>query len=75
MLLPRTFKALTFHDALPRFREGTDSPRSYLERCIETIKQREPIVKAFEDNASLTDVAHGAFAARLKRRGIRQPYR
>jgi Asp-tRNA(Asn)/Glu-tRNA(Gln) amidotransferase A subunit family amidase len=44
---PRTFKALTFHDAVPRFREGTDSPRSYLERCIETIKEREPIVRAF----------------------------
>jgi Asp-tRNA(Asn)/Glu-tRNA(Gln) amidotransferase A subunit family amidase len=44
---PRTFKALTFHDAVPRFREGTDSPRAYLERCIEMIKEREPIVKAF----------------------------
>ena len=44
---PRTFKALTFHDATPRFREGADSPRAYLERCIEMIKEREPIVKAF----------------------------
>ena len=44
---PRTFKALTFHDAVPRFREGVDSPRAYLERCIEMIKEREPIVKAF----------------------------
>jgi Asp-tRNA(Asn)/Glu-tRNA(Gln) amidotransferase A subunit family amidase len=44
---PRTFKALTFHDAVNRFREGTDSPRAYLERCIEMIKEREPIVKAF----------------------------
>jgi hypothetical protein len=34
---PRTFKALTFHDSTPRFREGTDSPRAYLERCIEMI--------------------------------------
>ena len=44
---PRTFKALTFHDSAPRFREGADSPRAYLERCIEMIKEREPIVKAF----------------------------
>src|SRR5215813_1756086 len=44
---PRTFKALTFHDAVSRFREGADSPRAYLERCIEIIKEREPIVKAF----------------------------
>src|SRR5262245_14644759 len=44
---PRIFKALTFHDAVPRFREGSDSPRAYLERCIDIIKEREPIVKAF----------------------------
>ena len=24
----------TFHDALPRFRDGTDTPRKYLERAI-----------------------------------------
>ena len=44
---PRTFKALTFHDAVPRFREGADSPRAYFERCMEMIKERERIVKAF----------------------------
>jgi Asp-tRNA(Asn)/Glu-tRNA(Gln) amidotransferase A subunit family amidase len=44
---PREFKALTFHDAVPRFREGADSPRAYLERCLETIAAREPVVKAF----------------------------
>jgi Asp-tRNA(Asn)/Glu-tRNA(Gln) amidotransferase A subunit family amidase len=44
---PRTFRALTFHDATPRFRDGGDSPRAYLERCLETVEQREPIVKAF----------------------------
>jgi hypothetical protein len=43
----RTFKALAFHDAVPRFREGTRRARSYLEQCIETIKEREPIDKAF----------------------------
>ena len=25
---PRSFKALTFHDAAARFREGADSPRA-----------------------------------------------
>ncbi|MCB1511756.1 MAG: amidase [Hyphomicrobiaceae bacterium] len=44
---PRTFKALTFHDARSAFRDGRDTPRDYLERCIATIEAREPIVKAF----------------------------
>ncbi|HTD90525.1 MAG TPA: amidase [Burkholderiales bacterium] len=44
---PRTFKALTFHDVTPRFRDSSDTPRAYLERCLETIAAREPVVKAF----------------------------
>lgn len=44
---PRTFRALTFHDATARFRDGADTPRAYLERCLETIAAREPVVKAF----------------------------
>ncbi|MDQ8731835.1 amidase [Bradyrhizobium sp. LHD-71] len=44
---PRTFKALTFHDAVARFGDGGDTPRAYLERCLETIAAREPVVKAF----------------------------
>jgi hypothetical protein len=44
---PRAFKALTFHDAAARFRDGVDTPRAYLERCLETIAEREPAVKAF----------------------------
>jgi Asp-tRNA(Asn)/Glu-tRNA(Gln) amidotransferase A subunit family amidase len=44
---PREFRALTFHDAVARFRDGSDSPRAYLERCLETIAAREPVVKAF----------------------------
>jgi hypothetical protein len=43
---PHTFRALTFHDATLRFRDGTDTPRAYLERCLETIAAREPIVLA-----------------------------
>ena len=44
---PRAFKALSFYDAIPRFRDGSDTPRAYLERCLETIAQREPMVRAF----------------------------
>ena len=43
---PATFRPLTFHDAVPGFAEG-DSPRAYLERCLETIEAREPMVKAW----------------------------
>jgi hypothetical protein len=31
------YKPLTFHDAARRFTDGNDSPRAYLERCLETI--------------------------------------
>src|SRR5262250_3744408 len=44
---PRTFKALTFHDAVAGFRSGADTPRAYLERCLETIEKRDSVVKAF----------------------------
>ncbi len=64
---PRTFRALTFHDATPRFRDGSDTPRAYLERCLETIAAREPVVKAFvvmnTDNAR---AAADASSARWK---------
>ena len=41
------FKPLTFHDATRRFADGSDTPREYLERCLETVAAREPVVKAF----------------------------
>jgi Asp-tRNA(Asn)/Glu-tRNA(Gln) amidotransferase A subunit family amidase len=44
---PREFRALTWHDVVPHLRDGTDDPRAYLERCLETIAAREPVVKAF----------------------------
>ena len=40
------YQPLTFHVAARRFGEGDDSPRAYLERCLETIATREPVVKA-----------------------------
>jgi Asp-tRNA(Asn)/Glu-tRNA(Gln) amidotransferase A subunit family amidase len=44
---PREFRALTFHDATPHFRDRVDTPRAYLERCLETIAAHEPLVQAF----------------------------
>ncbi len=44
---PATFEGLRFLDATHAFRDGADSPSDYLERCIETIETREPVVQAF----------------------------
>lgn len=44
---PRAFRALTFHDAARAFAGGADTPRAYLERCLETIAAREPVVRAW----------------------------
>ena len=44
---PTDTKLLTFHDHVPRFMDGSDTPRAYLERCLETIDEREPAVRAF----------------------------
>lgn len=44
---PTNQEALTFHDAVPAFRDGTDTPRAYLERCLETISARDGKVKAY----------------------------
>jgi Asp-tRNA(Asn)/Glu-tRNA(Gln) amidotransferase A subunit family amidase len=44
---PHAFQALTFHAAAERFRDGSDTPRAYLERCLSTIADREPVVQAF----------------------------
>ncbi|MEE8303523.1 MAG: amidase [Candidatus Tectomicrobia bacterium] len=44
---PRTTPLLSFHDAIPQFLDGSDTPRAYLERCLDTIEAREPEVKAF----------------------------
>ena len=44
---PQKFKALKYFTALGDFADGKDSPRDYLERCLETIEEREPLVQAF----------------------------
>src|SRR5229473_100240 len=61
------YTPLTFHDAARRFTDGNDSPRSYLERCLETIAQREPVVKALVvTNETDARAAADASAARCK---------
>jgi Asp-tRNA(Asn)/Glu-tRNA(Gln) amidotransferase A subunit family amidase len=44
---PKQSRLLTFRDAVRRFRDATDSPRGYLERCLQVIEAREPEVQAF----------------------------
>ena len=56
---PSTFRGLTFHDARDAFRDGTDTPRAYLERCLEAVAARESIVQAF---AHLNEAASRAAA-------------
>jgi Asp-tRNA(Asn)/Glu-tRNA(Gln) amidotransferase A subunit family amidase len=61
---PHNFTGLTFFDARTKFREGTDTPSDYLDRCLDTIKAREPEVKAFvtlnEDGARAAAQASSA---------------
>ena len=44
---PATYRMRTFLDVRDSFFEGSDSPRDYLERCLECIDSREPQVKAW----------------------------
>ena len=44
---PRAYRLLSFHDAVSQFRDGTDTPRAYLERCLAVIAARNGDIKAF----------------------------
>ena len=44
---PLTYQMRTFLDVRDSFLEGSDSPRDYLERCLECIDSREPQIKAW----------------------------
>lgn len=62
---PRTYKGRTFHDVRAAFENGSDTPIAYLERCLEVVAAREPVVKAF---ASLNEeTARAAAEASTKR--------
>src|SRR3546814_11920874 len=38
---------LSFAEAIPHFHAGTDSPRAFLERCLDAVEITESVVKAF----------------------------
>ena len=44
---PASYRMRTFLDGRDSFLEGSDSPRDYLERCLECIDSREPQIKAW----------------------------
>ncbi|MFT5447110.1 MAG: Asp-tRNA(Asn)/Glu-tRNA(Gln) amidotransferase A subunit family amidase [Gammaproteobacteria bacterium] len=56
---PDTTRLPSFHGARERFINGTDTPRDYLERCIDAIDSMEPMVCAFVS----THFAHARDAA------------
>ncbi len=39
--------AVSYFAAIEGFRDGTDTPRAFLERCLETVAAREPDIGAF----------------------------
>lgn len=64
---PASFRPCTFHDAVPRFLEGHDTPRAFLERCLEVIAAREPVVRAWVTiNAAGARAAADAATARYR---------
>jgi Asp-tRNA(Asn)/Glu-tRNA(Gln) amidotransferase A subunit family amidase len=64
---PTRFKALTWFDATAAFADGSDTPRAYLERCLETVDAREPVVQAFAAlNRESARAAADASTARWK---------
>jgi len=44
---PKTVNLLSFHDHVAAFESGADTPRAYLERCLETIEARDGAVQAW----------------------------
>jgi Asp-tRNA(Asn)/Glu-tRNA(Gln) amidotransferase A subunit family amidase len=44
---PQSTRLRSFHDQVPAFRERTDTPRAFLERCLDAIDERESDVRAF----------------------------
>lgn len=62
---PETAPLVTFADAVPGFHEGSDTPRAFLERCLETLADREQDVAAFV--CIDTDKARAAADAAAKR--------
>ncbi len=65
---PKIWRLKTFFDAVPGFLDGSDTPRAYLERCLEDIARREDEVMAFahmnaEGARAQADAATGRYRA------------
>lgn len=56
---PNSTRLLAFHRTRDDFIKGIDSPRDYLERCIDRMEGFEPMVRAF----ACTHLAHARAAA------------
>ena len=61
---PKSHRLLTFHDAAQSFQDGSDTPRDYLERCLEKIHAIEEDVMAWE--IINTEAARAAADERLE---------
>lgn len=44
----RNTRSISFRAAVNTFRDAQDTPRAFLERCLERIEQEEPVVRAFK---------------------------
>jgi hypothetical protein len=51
-------RRLTYSDRVRAFTEGSDTPRKYLERCLESIAAREPVVQAWVCRRTTQLLAH-----------------
>ncbi|HAT34612.1 MAG TPA: amidase [Rhodospirillaceae bacterium] len=56
---------LRFHEAVADFIKGDDTPRAYLERCLEIISERDPAISAWVHFAP--DIARAAADASTER--------
>ncbi len=64
---PSSFKGLSFHDAVPHFSTGHDTPRAYLERCLALVAARGSVLQAFAvANEALARAAADPSSARWK---------
>ena len=65
---PFNSELLSFSKSIPNFQNQRDTPRAFLERCIENIEEREPAVKAFSSiNLKGARAAADAASLRYKR--------
>ena len=65
---PNASPMLQFHERIPDFLNDNDTPRAYLERCLETIQSLEPSVAAWVyQNPAIARTAADAATERYKK--------